>query len=163
MSHDKVIRKSHDILKSFMQAIDIRAYKNILLYACFNNEVETNTLISEIIKQGGNVFLPVLISDTQFVACGFSHVLIKNKYGINEPKKKNIEKNIDLVVCPGVAFDKNLNRIGFGGGYYDRYLSDHKKALKVGLAFDFQIVKNIYPDETDIKMDIIITEKRCIK
>ena len=87
--------------------------------------------------------------------------LIVNEYGIPEPiKKKIVYPNILLV--PLVAFDKNLNRIGYGGGFYDRYIkkiSKIKKIFTIGLAYSFQQVKKIPVNNYDIKLDYIITEK----
>ena len=87
--------------------------------------------------------------------------LVINKYGIPEPtSNKAIYPNILLV--PLVAFDKNLNRLGYGGGFYDRYIKKIKKIKKVitiGLAYSFQKVKKVPISEHDIKLDFIITEK----
>jgi 5-formyltetrahydrofolate cyclo-ligase len=84
-----------------------------------------------------------------------------NKYGIPEPtSKKIIYPNILLV--PLLAFDKYLNRIGYGGGYYDRYIKKiktKKKILTIGLAYSFQKVKEIPVNKYDKKLDYIITEK----
>ena len=84
-----------------------------------------------------------------------------NKFGIPEPlSKKILYPNIMLV--PLLAFDKNLNRIGYGGGYYDRYLKKIKKikdVLTIGLAYSFQKVKKIPTKQHDIKLDFIVTEK----
>jgi len=68
-----------------------------------------------------------------------------------------------LIIVPGVAFDLNLNRIGYGKGYYDRFLSKVSKNVpKIALAYDFQVLESISEGENDIKMDMIITEKRII-
>ena len=84
-----------------------------------------------------------------------------NKYGIPEPiSKKKVYPNILLV--PLVAFDKSNNRIGYGGGFYDRYINKikkNKKIITIGLAFSFQKVNNIPINEYDIKLDFIVTEK----
>ena len=84
-----------------------------------------------------------------------------NKFGIPEPiTNKIVYPNILLV--PLVAFDKNFNRIGYGGGFYDRYIkriSKIKKIYKIGLAYNFQKVKKIPTNKYDIKLDFIITEK----
>ena len=84
-----------------------------------------------------------------------------NKFGIPEPvSNKKVHPNILLV--PLVAFDKNNNRIGYGGGFYDRYINKikkYKKIITIGLAFSFQKVSNIPINEYDIKLDFIVTEK----
>lgn len=93
--------------------------------------------------------------------------LKKNSMGILEPidDSNYIEKeNIDLIVVPGVVFDKECNRIGYGGGYYDRYLKDIKsKENKIALAYDLQIVDKIESEVHDIKVDYIITNTRALK
>jgi 5-formyltetrahydrofolate cyclo-ligase len=84
-----------------------------------------------------------------------------NKYGIPEPISNKI-KYPDILLVPIVAYDKDLNRIGYGGGFYDRYLEKIKKVKKVttiGLAYSFQKVKKIITNKYDIKLDFIITEK----
>ncbi len=88
-----------------------------------------------------------------------------NKYGIPEPEK--IKKVIpDILFIPLVAFDKNLYRIGYGGGYYDRYIqknSNKKNFLKVGIAFSYQKINRVPINKFDKKLDIIITENYILK
>ena len=90
--------------------------------------------------------------------------LLINKYGIPEPEPSNkIYPNILFV--PLVAFDKKFNRLGYGGGFYDRYiqkLSKTKKILKIGLAFSYQKINKIPVNKHDKKLDIIITEKGAL-
>ena len=84
-----------------------------------------------------------------------------NKFGIPEPISK-IVKYPDILLVPLVAFDKNLNRIGYGGGFYDRYIKKirkQKKVLAIGFAYSFQKVKNIQTNNYDVKLDFIITNK----
>ena len=90
--------------------------------------------------------------------------MLINKYGIPEPVKAN-RVHPDILFVPLVAFDKELNRLGYGGGFYDRYIqkiSKIKKVVKVGLAFSFQKLKNIPVNKHDKKLDMIITEKEII-
>lgn len=86
--------------------------------------------------------------------------------GILEPIDDSIvvkKEDIDLIIVPGTVFDREFNRIGYGGGYYDRYLEDIAyKNNKVVLAYDFQIIDKIESEEHDIKMDLIITDKEVI-
>ena len=72
-----------------------------------------------------------------------------------------ILENPSVVIVPLVACDKNLNRIGMGKGYYDRYLRD-KTAIKIGICYDFQVVDKIIPNKTDIPLDIIVTENQIL-
>jgi 5-formyltetrahydrofolate cyclo-ligase len=86
-------------------------------------------------------------------------------YNILEPRKEKIKEasidEIDLIIVPGVGFDEKGNRIGHGIGFYDKLLKDSKSKF-IGLAFEFQVIKNIPIEKHDIKMDKIVTEKRII-
>ena len=91
--------------------------------------------------------------------------LIINKMGIAEPTSNNL-KYPDILLVPLVAFDKNFNRIGYGGGFYDRYIKrvrSIKEIITIGIAFSFQKVNKIQVDRNDIKMDFVITEKNKFK
>ena len=88
--------------------------------------------------------------------------LVINKFGIPEPISGMV-KYPDVLLVPIVAFDKNFNRIGYGGGFYDRYIKkirkQKKKVLTIGFAYSFQKVKKIPTNNYDIKLDFIITNK----
>ncbi|HEC88549.1 MAG TPA: 5-formyltetrahydrofolate cyclo-ligase, partial [Thermoplasmata archaeon] len=86
------------------------------------------------------------------------------EYGILEPRKEflRIENNADIFIIPGIVFDEDGNRIGYGGGYFDRFLSDFK-GKKIALAYEFQIIKKMPNEKHDVKMDFIVTDKRIIK
>ncbi|MDC0620042.1 5-formyltetrahydrofolate cyclo-ligase [Candidatus Pelagibacter ubique] len=95
----------------------------------------------------------------------FSEPLKINKYGIPEPEAKNIVYP-DVLLIPLVAFDKNLNRLGYGGGYYDRLiekLSKKKNIIKIGLAFSIQEIDKVPTNMYDQKLDYIVTNKNIIK
>ena len=100
-----------------------------------------------------------------FYEWAFSEPLKINKYGIPEPEKK-VLANPDILLVPLVAFDEKLNRLGYGGGYYDRLiskLSKKKKIIKIGLAFSFQKINNLPINKYDQKLDYIVTNKYIIK
>ena len=108
------------------------------------------------------ISLPIIKKNSKmdFYQWEFEDPLYLNKYGIPEPKKyKNVVPNI--LIMPLVAFDKCLNRLGYGGGYYDRFLEkkENNKLLKIGLAFSFQKVKKLPVNKFDKKLDYIVTEK----
>ena len=95
-----------------------------------------------------------------------NEILKINKYGIPEPLQ-SIALKPDIVLVPLLAFDKKKNRLGYGGGYYDKYLNkylkDNKKILTVGVAFSFQKYNNLPVNNKDFKLDFVITEKGTIK
>ena len=100
-----------------------------------------------------------------FCRWSFFDPLKVNKYGIPEPETKNIVYP-NIVLVPLVAFDKNLNRLGYGGGYYDRLiakLSKKKKITKIGLALSVQKIDKVPTDKYDQKLNYIVTNKYIIK
>ena len=118
-------------------------------------------------KKKFNISLPVIKKNFQmdFYKWSFFDILKVNKYGIPEPETKSIVYP-DILLIPLVAFDKNLNRLGYGAGYYDRLiekLSKKKKIIKIGLAFSFQKINKVPINAYDQKLDYIVTNKYIIK
>jgi len=137
--------------------------KNIGGYFPVNNEIDDLEILKKFEEKKYKICLPVVKKnfDMDFYNFSFKDPLIVNKYGIPEPKKTNIVYP-DIILIPMVAFDKNLNRLGYGGGYYDRIiekLMKKKNFLKIGLAFSKQKINNLSISKYDKKMDYIVTEK----
>ena len=131
-----------------------------------NYEINDLEILSYFFKRGSIISLPKIKKKSQmeFYRWYKNDPLLINKYGIPEPKSIN-KVYPDILFVPLVAFDKELNRLGYGGGFYDRYIqkiSKIKKIVKVGLAFSFQKLKTIPTNKHDKKLDIIITEKEII-
>ena len=132
-------------------------------YYPYNYEVNAIEILKKFEKQNYFITLPKIKKNFQmdFFSWSSEDPLEINKYGIPEPISNKI-KYPDILLVPIVAYDKHLNRIGYGGGFYDRYLEKIKKVKKVttiGLAYSFQKVKKIITNKYDIKLDFIITEK----
>ena len=136
-------------------------------YYPVNFEVDDLELLKKFEKKNFNISLPVIKKNSQmdFYEWSFSDPLKINKYGIPEPETKNIVYP-DVLLIPLVAFDKNLNRLGYGGGYYDRLiekLSKRKNIIKIGLAFSVQEIDKVPINMYDQKLDYIVTNKHIIK
>ena len=136
-------------------------------YYPVNFEVDDLMLLKKLEKKNFDISLPVIKKKFQmnFYKWSFTDLLKINKYGIPEPETKNIVYP-DVLLIPLVAFDKNLNRLGYGGGYYDRLikkLSKKKKIIKIGLAFSFQKINKVPTNAYDQKLDYIVTNKYIIK
>ena len=136
-------------------------------YYPFNYELEILNILEELEKKNYIFSLPKVSKNNEmnFFKWSKSEPLKVNKYGIPEPiSNEKIYPNILLI--PLVGFDYHLNRLGYGGGYYDRYLSKRKiknELLKIGVGFSFQKVKNIPVEKYDQKLDCIITEKTVLE
>ena len=136
-------------------------------YYPVNFEVDDLELLKKFKKNKFNISLPVIKKNFQmdFYSWSFSEPLKINKYGIPEPENKNIVYP-DVLLIPLVAFDKNLNRLGYGGGYYDRLIekfSKKKKTIKIGLAFSVQEIDKVPINVYDQKLDYIVTNKYIVK
>ena len=141
--------------------------KNIGGYYPYNYEVDVIEILKEFEKRKYLISLPKIRNNFQmdFFEWSFKNPLIINEYGIPEPVSNKI-RYPDILLVPLVAFDNELNRIGYGGGFYDRYIKKIKKKKKIitiGLAFSFQKVKKIKTNKFDIKLDFIVTEKKRIQ
>ncbi len=137
--------------------------KSIGGYFPVNYEVDDLEILKKFAKKKYQISLPVIKKnfDMDFYKWSFNDPLKINQYGIPEPRSKKLVYP-DVILLPLVAFDNNLNRLGYGGGYYDRVikkLSKKKKILKIGLAFSIQKINNLPVTKYDKKLDYIVTDK----
>lgn len=160
------LRKSLKILNKLFQAPEFKSSLTILFYASFDGEVETFEMIRQAKKLGKIIGLPRIVRNIRKIVPAqinsFEKGLVSGAYGIKQPHAGSRELSlgsIDLVVVPGVAFDKKNNRLGRGGGYYDAFLKTLPSRIPtIGLAFDFQIVKILPQLEShDIPVSRVLT------
>ena len=151
------------IIVNKLMNLDIyKEARAIALYNSLSDEVDTSYLINESLKEK-IVLLPKIINNKiVFIIINKDTLYEKSEFGIIEPIGDIYQGIIDLIIIPGLAFDSNLNRLGFGMGYYDKYL-ETSNSYKIGLCFDEQIIDNVVVEPHDIKMDMIITKKRVYK
>ncbi len=164
----EALEKSAKILKLLRTLPEYQKAKVIHSYiASKSNEVDTKRSIDMMLKEGKRVVVP--ITDPKNRILHHSEIFDLNglrigTFGILEPEEiKPIDpKEIELVIVPSIALDRKGNRVGFGGGYYDKFL---KQVLcpKIALAYDFQIVRDIVPGQHDVGVDAIITETEVIR
>ena len=138
--------------------------KSIGGYYPYNYEVDAIEILKKFEKKKYQISLPKIKKNFKMDFFNWSTIdpLSINKYGIPEPISKKIVQP-SIILVPLVAFDKNLNRIGYGGGFYDRFIKRIKKKRKIvtiGLAYSFQRVDNVPTNKNDIKLDFIITNKK---
>lgn len=146
------------------KAIELQAFKNaksIMIYLSSKSEVDTSFLIAEALRRGKRLCSPRVLNDKDMEAIVFDgNGLKRGAYGIWEPNGISAT-DIDLIFVPGVVFDKNKNRIGYGKGYYDRFLQNIN-ATTIGLGFSCQIIPEIPAELHDKKLDLIVTEEGII-
>mgnify|MGYP000855910693 CR=1 FL=1 len=145
--------------------------KLILVYVSFRSEVETHSFINQALRDGKRIAVPLTISDAKLLLpCEIFSLddLAPRTLGILEPDKNNTNevnrKDIDLAVVPGLAFDLHGNRLGFGAGYYDRFLpSLRKDAITIGVCFDEQLVEQLPVEVFDVPLDGVLTNLELIQ
>jgi len=164
-SKDDVNKNSNIILDKLFSIQIFEKSNCIAFYSSLEKEVYTINMIQQTLTLGKTVCLPKVNQKSHtmnfHIIDGLEN-LKKNTLGISEPIDGEICTNIDVAIIPGIAFDKSGNRLGFGSGYYDKFLSSHSNSYKIALAFDFQIVDSINSLKHDVPMDLIITENRTI-
>lgn len=135
--------------------------KVIAIYNSMNNEVDTKKIIEYSKKIKKEVLLPKIINNKMFfIKIDNNTKYIKSNFGVEEPINNNIYNNkIDLIIVPIVAFDSKCNRIGYGKGYYDKYLNDNN-TYTIGIAFENQKYIDIPKEKHDVKLNEIITDKK---
>lgn len=163
--------KSQIIINKLSKSKIYKKSKVIALYSPINNEVNINDLFN--IAQNDNKIIsyPKITSETsmsfyQVTSLNDLKLDKEGKYKIKQPQNKNIinQDKIDLMIIPGIAFDTNKNRIGYGKGYYDKYLLNSPNIYKIGICYNEQILKeSIDINNHDISMDEVITDKITIK
>jgi 5-formyltetrahydrofolate cyclo-ligase len=173
LSQDDIEAKSDIIQEKLWALIEDHRFKSVMFYIAFGSEVKTRNCIDKALKMGLNVIVPISIeskSNRDLLPSKLldpSSELAVGTFGVLEPKpefrRSFSPNNIELVVVPGIAFDKNYHRIGYGAGYYDRFLPKCSNSLFVALAYEIQIVEDVFHTEWDVPVDYIITEKMILK
>ncbi len=154
-------------LTKFSKFLDKKKLHPIIIggYYPFNYELDILNILKRFEKKNFTISLPKIAKNNKmnFYQWSFNDPLKINKFGIPEStSNKKIYPNILLI--PLVGFDDQLNRLGYGGGYYDRYLSKvNNEIIKIGVGFSFQKINNIPINNHDIKLDCVITERQIIK
>lgn len=154
-------RKSRIIKKKLFKTKEFIKAKRVMFYISFDGEVNTKEMIKEARSIGKIVCVPVCKKNGTMrpATLDENSKLTKGPYGIYEPVIKRFInlKDLELVIVPGLAFDKKGNRLGRGKGYYDRFLKKiSKKTISIGLAFDFQILPSLPATTTDVNVDKVI-------
>lgn len=177
LSRDEIGSKSEKIEKRLFALPEFQRAKTVMFYVSFRSEVETEKMIRNALKLKKKIAVPVVYGKKIAVSeiKNLKKELTRGSFGIREPKKefrrRVNQKEIDLVVVPGIVFDKRGGRLGFGRGYYDRFLGSKsiklmmnrsRQCALIGLAFDLQIARKIPLVKEDMKVDKIVTENGIV-
>ena len=144
---------------------EFRRARNIMAYMPLRHEVDTRALLMKLLALKKNLFLPAVDRKRGEIAVfqvkNLKRDLVPGSYGILEPRARCVSgrpSDLDLVLVPGLGFDRQGGRLGHGKGYFDKFLRKVKRAKKIGIAFKEQILKKIPLEKNDQRMDRVITD-----
>lgn len=163
---DIIQRKALRVIHTYAEAHGI-PNPQVCTYVGMSQEVDTRTIISELLKKG-SVWIPRCNGESmETCKIGSLDDLVAGAFGIPEPRTDILPTEADLkpdvMIIPGLSFDSHGNRLGRGKGYYDRFLSLNEISVKIGLAFDVQILDAVPVLQMDIPVDMVITESRIFE
>ena len=169
-SQDPKIRiaQSRSIMRTLLSRKEFQEADKILIYLSKDGEVGTDNLLGRAFELGKRVYVPVVDRESDELHIselpGPDTSFRLGAFGVREPEEEDLNfvspDQIDLVIAPGLAFDRRGGRIGYGKGYYDRLLNRlGSQVPRIALAFDFQVLDTVPQDENDIQVDAIITGK----
>jgi len=163
LSPDEGLSESRKIVARLLAFLETFPCETVLAYASFDGEVETADLRAVLRNRGKNVLLPRVEGEKLVtVPDPGDEALVKSALGVPEPQGPPRTGPIDLILVPGLAFDVHGRRLGFGKGYYDRFLADHPESLRAALAFSFQIFPDIPSEPHDQPVHILIGGEFCL-
>ncbi|MDP3387385.1 MAG: 5-formyltetrahydrofolate cyclo-ligase [Eubacteriales bacterium] len=172
MTKDTVFIYSKTILEQLLTVEEFLKSNCVSIYLSFGNEVDTFLIVEWLKQNNKRVVVPYTekneIKLTPVYIKDMDEDLTVSSFGYPEPIIERVKKakfeEIDFVIVPGVSFDYLKNRIGYGKGYYDQYLSRFNPEVRfAGLAYDFQLLDLIPAEDHDIGMNMVITEKKIIR
>lgn len=160
MSRKDIESRSCMLSACLFQLDEYKKADTVLVYMSANEEVITEPIIRNALKSGKKVAVPKTYPGRvmEFVYID-ENTVFEKKHGIKEPVSGEIADCDAIMVVPGLAFDKNNNRIGYGGGYYDRYFEAHRhrNIYKVALCYDFQLFDELEVDPHDERVDVVFS------
>jgi 5-formyltetrahydrofolate cyclo-ligase len=158
--------RSRNIQQKLVDLEEIRAARSIFLFISYGNEVHTHDLLKYFLAQGKTLAVPKILPEKTMIAVPFRSWddLVPGELGIlTPPGNTPCSGGFDVVITPGVGFTLQGHRIGYGRGYYDKWFASHPAKHKIAVCFEEQIVDKLPVDDYDVKVDMIVTEKRITR
>lgn len=159
MTEEDILRRSEILAEKFTRSNAYRAAKTIYGYLPYNQEVRTVPMLRRALEEGKRVAVPkVYGDDMKFIYLDDLSQVAKGYAGIPEPVADGpvAQDETALVLMPGLAFDQAGHRIGYGGGFYDKFLAREPHHPTVALCYDFQVMDRLETEEFDIPVDLVI-------
>ncbi len=160
------LEKSRTICRFLMTLV--RDQETVMAYTSKEKEVNTAPLIAALLRHGNPVVVPIIVKADISLRLSYLRdfsVLVPSTFGVPEPIGSEIPakgEEVDTIILPMLGFDRTGGRIGYGAGYYDRFLEKYPALRKIGIAFAFQEIDRLPLDENDVRMDYIVTEEGIV-
>ncbi len=159
--------RARSLVPRVLEVDEIRDATSVLAFASISTEVPTEDLLRAVIAAGKRLLLPYVGDDGEMLAAAVASLeeLEPGFRGIPEPRSRVpvAVTEADAVILPGVAFDERGGRLGYGGGFYDRFLQAGEGIARIGICFEVQLVDDVPMLEHDQRVDIVVTEDRTIR
>lgn len=159
-------RMSTEITKRVLALDEYREASLVLVYIDYKNEVQTRPIIEAAWRDGKQVAAPkVNGKEMDFYLLNSMDDLESGYMGIMEPREGLVKTDAaeGMMVMPGVAFDRKRHRVGYGGGFYDRFLEAHPQIKRVAVAYEFQLFDEVPHEEFDICPEVLVTEAKVYR
>ncbi len=159
MTEEEIVSRSMALTEKFLSTDAYRQAKTIYGYLSYNQEVRTGPLLAQALKDGKAVAVPkVCGEEMRFILMTDLDAVAKGYAGIPEPIADSpiAQDPTALVLMPGLAFDRQGRRLGYGGGFYDKFLAAEPNHPKIALCYDFQLLPALETDSHDIPVDLVI-------
>ena len=163
---DEITKKSARICAYLLELID--GCDPVMVYVSKPPEVDTHPFIRDLLREGRRVVVPIIEKETRTLRLSYlrdTNLLVKSTFHVPEPIGNEIPaqaSDIQTVIIPLLAFDRRGNRLGYGAGYYDRFLAQNPGVKKIGVAFSCLETGSVPRDENDVRIDIVVTEDEII-
>ena len=146
-------------IETLGKSLDGGVVKSVFCYLSYSSEASTDLLIEKLLALGCKVYCP-RVEGSEMAVVEYGDDFTLSPMRIREPVGIAYDGEVDVAITPLLAVDEKGNRLGYGGGYYDRYFAAHPQTKRVAYGYDFQIVDEVPHEETDKTMDCIVTDKR---
>ena len=166
LPEEQIISMSREITKKVTEILG--SYSSLAVFLNYGSEVITRDIVGYAFDKKMTVAVPKVIDreNMVFIKISENEKFIKDRHGIEEPvfdKDRILKTDKDtLIIVPGLVFGLDMHRIGYGGGYYDRFLSRNEYSKAVGVCFDFQLIDSLEKESTDMDLDGVITDRRVV-
>ena len=152
------MRRSRIVFFSLPSLADKRSF---FIYCALAGEAATAPIAARLLQEGKEVYFPRTEGKEMYAVRFHGQPMRRGAFGILEPEGERYAGDLEVCVLPLLAADENFGRLGYGGGFYDRFLSG-KNIFKIGLCYDFQLVDTVPREPHDVLLDAIVTDKRIL-